>query len=80
MRRFVEFWGHIWEQNEPMLTMPWMEEVKVELSERANLVSEFSIIDENLKKEIAKRKKWKAPGIDGIQTFGGKNLNRCRKH
>ena len=30
--------------------MPWMEELKAELGERANLVSEFSIIDDNMKK------------------------------
>ena len=69
MQRFVEFWGGIWEQNEPMPNMPWMEEVKAELGERANLVSEFAITDENMKKEVTKRKNWTAPGIDGIQNL-----------
>ena len=50
MQRFVEFWGGIWEQNEPTPNMPWMEEVKAEVGERANLVSEFAITDENMKK------------------------------
>ena len=34
--------------------MLWMEEVKAELGERANLVSKFVITEENTKKEIAK--------------------------
>ena len=60
--------------------MPWMEEVKAEMGERANLVSELVVIYKNMKKEIAKRKNWTAPGIDGIQNFGGRNSNRRRKH
>ena len=79
MQRFVEFWGGIWEQNEPMPNMPWMEEVKAELGERANLVSEFAITDENMKKEVAKRKNWTAPGIDGIQNFWWKKFEPAQK-
>ena len=30
LQRFVEFWGGIWEQNEPMPNMSFMEEVKAE--------------------------------------------------
>ena len=30
MQRFVEFWGGIWEQNEPMPNVLFMEEVKAE--------------------------------------------------
>ena len=54
MQRFAEFWGDIWEQNEPTPNMPWMEEVKAELGERANRVSEFAITDKNMKKKVAK--------------------------
>ena len=39
MEKFVEFWGGIWEQNEPTPNMPWMEEVKSELNEEANIVN-----------------------------------------
>ena len=55
MQRFVEIWGGMREQIEPMPNMLWMEEVKAKLGERANLVSEFAITNENMKKEIAKR-------------------------
>ena len=55
MQRFVEIWGGIWEQIEPMQNLLWMEKVKAKLAERANLVSEFAITDENMKKEIPKR-------------------------
>ena len=50
MEKFVEFWGGIWEQNEPTPNMPWMEEVKSELSEKANIVSQFEITEEKLRK------------------------------
>ena len=61
MEKFVEFWGGIWEQNEPMPNMPWMEEVKAELSEKVNIVSQFEITEEKLRKETSKGKNWKSP-------------------
>ena len=32
--------------------MPWMEEVKAKLGQRANLMRDFAITDKNMKKEI----------------------------
>ena len=69
MEKFVKFWGGIWDQNEPTPNMPWMEEVKAGLSEKANIVSQFGITEEKLRKETSKRKNWTAPGIDGIQNY-----------
>ena len=57
----------------------WMDLVKDELSERVNLVSEFAITDKNMKKEIAKRKNWKTPVIDGIQNFWWKKFEPAQK-
>ena len=79
MLRFFEFWAGIWEQNEPTPNMLWIEEVKAKLGERANLVSNFSITDKNMKKEIAKRKTWTAPEIDGIQNFWWKKFKLAQK-
>ena len=79
MEKFVEFWGGIWEQNEPTPNMPWMEEVKAELSEKVNIVSQFEIIEEKLRKETSKRKNWTAPGIDGIQNYGWKKFTSAQK-
>ena len=59
--------------------MPWMEEVKAEMGERANLVSELAITYENMKKGIAKRKNCTAPGIDGIQNFWWKKFELAQK-
>ena len=56
-----------------------MEEVKAKLGERANLVSEFAITDQNMKKEVAKRKNWTAPGIDRIQNFWWKKFETAQK-
>ena len=79
IQRFVEFWGGIWERNKPMPNKTWMDLVKDELSERVNLVSEFAITDKNMKKEIAKRKNWKTPVIDGIQNFWWKKFEPAQK-
>ena len=48
MEKFVEFWRDTWEQNVPTPNMPWMEEVKAELNEKGNIVSQFEITEENL--------------------------------
>ena len=56
-----------------------MEEVKAELGERANLVSDFAITDRNMKKDIAKRKNWRTPGIDGIKNFCLKKFKPAQK-
>ena len=79
MEKFVEFWGGIWEQNEPTPNMPWMEEVKAELNKKANIVSEFGITEEKLTKETSKRKNWTAPGVDGIQNFRWKKFIPTQK-
>ena len=79
MDKFVEFWGGIWEQNERTPNMPWMEEVKREWHEKVGVVSEFTITDESLKKEVARRKNWTAPGIDGIQNFWWKKFEPAQK-
>ena len=79
MQRFVEFWGGIWEQNEPTLNMSWMEEVTAELGERANLASDFAITDENMKKEIAKQINWTALGIECIENICWKKLEPAQK-
>ena len=79
MDKLVEFWGGIWEQNEKTPNMPWMEKVKKELHEKVGVVSEFTITDESLKKEVAKRKNWTAPVIDGIQNFWWKKFEPAQK-
>ena len=79
MEKFVEFWGGIWEQNEPTPNMPWMEEVKAELSEKANIVSQFKITEEKLRKETSKRKNWTSPGINGIQNYWWKKFTLAQK-
>ena len=79
MDKFVEFWGDIWEQNEPTPNMPWMEEVKAELNEKAKIVSQFEMTEEKLRREASKRKNWTTPGIDGIQNFWWKKFIPAQK-
>ena len=80
MQRFVEFWGDIWEKKKPTPNMYRMEEMKAELGETANLVSDFAITDENMKKEIAKQKNGKNRELMASKTFDRRNSNRHRKH
>ena len=65
-------------QNERLPNMRWMEQEKTELGERANLVREFVITNENMK-EIAKQKNWTALGIYGIQNFWRKKFESVQK-
>ena len=69
MDKFIEFWGGIWERRENA-HMPWMEEVKMQLNAKVTTsVNDFNIFLETVRKEVAKRKGWTVPGIDGIQNF-----------
>ena len=61
MEKFVEFWGGIWEQNELTPNMPWMEEVKAELNKKANIVGEFGITEEKLRKKNIKTNELDSP-------------------
>ena len=79
MEKFVEFWGGIWEQNEPTPNMPWMEEVKAQLNEKVNIVGEFGTTEEKPRKETSKRKNWTAPGVDGIQNVWWKTFIPVQK-
>ena len=68
IEKFVEFWGGIWEREDRMPNMKWMEEIKSQLNEKVNQVKEFNITFEKVKKEVAKRKGWK---IIRIYQLGG---------
>ena len=69
MNKFIEFWGGIWERRENTSHMPWMEEVKMQLNAKVTSVNDFNISLETVRKEVAKRKGWTAPIIDGIKNF-----------
>ena len=78
MEKFVEFWGGIWEQNEPTPNMPWMEEVKAELSEKPTLSVSLKSLKRNSGKKHQK-KNWTAPGIDGIQNYWWKKFTSAQE-
>ena len=59
--------------------MPWMEEIKRQLNEKVSQVNEFNITLEKVKKEVAKRKGWTAPGINSIQNYWWKRLEPVQK-
>ena len=54
--------------------MPWMEEIRIQLNEKVRQVNKFNITFAKMKKEVAKRKAWVAPGIDSIQNYWWKKL------
>ena len=80
MQRVFVSWGGICEESKPKPNTLWMEEVKAELGERTNLVSEFDITDEHMKKEVARQKIRQHQEQMASKTFGGRNSNRLRKH
>ena len=79
MEKFVEFWGGIWEREGRTPSIPWMEEIRRQSNEKVNQVNVFSITFEKVKKEVAKRERWAAPGIDGIQNYWWKKLEPTQK-
>ena len=79
MKNFVEFWVGIWEREEGTPNMLLMEEIRRQLNEKANQVNEFNITFEKVKKEVAKRKGWTAPDIDGIQNYWWKKAKPAQK-
>ena len=74
MEKYVDFWEGIWEREERTLNMTWMKEIRKQLSEQVNHVNEFSITFEKVKKQVAKRKRWTATGIDRIRHSWWKKL------
>ena len=79
MDKFIEFWGGIWERKENTPHMPWMGEVKMQLNTKVTSVNDFNISLETVRKEVAKRKGWTAPGIDGIQNFWWKTFEAAQE-
>ena len=79
MEKFVEFWGGLWEREERMPKMPWMEEIMRQLNEKVNQVNEFNITFEKVKKEVAKKKGWTVPSTNGIQNYWWKKLEPAQK-
>ena len=79
MEKFVKFWGGIWEKEERTPNMLWIKEIIRQLNEKVNQVKEFNITFEKVKKEVAKRKGWTAPGINKIQNYWWKKLELTQK-
>ena len=79
MDKFVDFWGGIWKRKERVPYMPWMEEIGRQLPQKVNNVNDFTVTFDNVKKEVAKRKGWTAPGIDGIQNYWWKKFESAQK-
>ena len=59
--------------------MPWMEKIRRQLHEKVNQVNEFNITFEKAKKEVAKKKGWTVPVIDGILDYWWKKLEPIQK-
>ena len=56
-----------------------MKEIRRQLNDKVNQVTEFNITFEKVKKVVAKRKEWTTPGIDGIQNCWWKKLEPAQK-
>ena len=67
------------EREERTASMAWIKEIMRHLNKKVNQVNEFNIALEKVKKEVAKRKRWIAPGIDGVQNYWWKKLEPAQK-
>ena len=67
------------EREERTPYIPWMEEIRSKLNGKVSQVNKFNITFEKVKKEVAKRKRWTAPGVDGIQNYWWKKLEPAQK-
>ena len=83
MEKSIEFWGGTWkrerEREERTPYMLWMEEIRRQLNEKVSQVNEFNVTFEKVKKEVAKKKGWTAPGIENIQNYWWKKLEPAQK-
>ena len=67
------------EREERTPYMLWMEEIRRQLNEKVSQVNEFNVTFEKVKKEVAKKKGWTAPGIENIQNYWWKKLEPAQK-
>ena len=74
MEKCEEFWAGIWENNTKTPKRKWMNTVAKKMGQKVANVQEFTITEKKLHQTVKKRKNWSAPGIDGVQSFGGKSL------
>ena len=56
-----------------------MDKIREELKGKITSVKEFNITENGLISQIKKRKKWTAPGVDGIQNFWWKRFRPAKK-
>ena len=56
-----------------------MEKIRRQLNEKVNQVNEFNITFEKAKKEVAKKKGWTVPVIDGILNYWWQKLEPIQK-
>ena len=52
---------------------------KKKVKEKVNSVNDFTVTFDKVKKEVAKRKGWTAPGTDGIQNYWWKKFESAQK-
>ena len=61
--------------------MPWMEEFKAELNQKVNIVGQFEITEERLKREVIKRKKLLVEEVhSSVKTVGKSFYQAARRY
>ena len=66
INKFTSFWAGIWEDDSKTPVTKWMKGIEKRLRENVKSTSEFKVTEKDLQDVAKKRKKWSAPGIDGI--------------
>ena len=77
--KFVNFWGGIWEKDEKVPIVLWIEEAREALKAKMQKVEHFIIKEEVLSSTAKKNKNWASPGIDGIQNYWWKKFESAQR-
>ena len=72
--KFEEFWTGILEGDSKMPHRKWMSTTAQKIRAKVVDIQDFAITEERMHSDAKRRKKWSAPGIDGIQNYWWKKL------
>ena len=74
MVKCEESWPGIWEDNTKTPHRQWMNTIAKKIGQKVANMQELTITEKKLHRTVNKRKKWSAPGIDGVHNFWWKGF------
>ena len=77
MDKFINFWGGIWEKDEKMPVVPWLEEAREAMKAKVHKMEQFTIKEEVLSSTA---KIGRPLGLMVSKAIGGKCSNQRKEH